>query len=186
VLVVLVVVSAAAARPLVADVGGMPISKASFDHWMAVAAHAGQAPPGHLIPHRYSPRWKALRTEVMQFLITAKWIAGEARLLGIGLSDSAVEREYQRTRRLAFPTRRAFLRFLREAGESTGDLRYRVRIDMLSNRIRRKVTAPYKNPAAKQKAFGEFVVAFQRRWRAQTSCGGPYWIEDCGRALESR
>jgi foldase protein PrsA len=77
----------------------------------------------------------------MQVLVSYAWIEGEADELGLAVSDEAVSRSFRRQRRANFQTRRAFRRFLRDSGQTAADIRFRVRIDMLSTRIRRRVTA---------------------------------------------
>lgn len=117
--------------------------------------------------HRFSPRRKLLRDQVMQFLISAKWVAGEARRQGIAVSDAAVKREFERDRRANFPSRRAYLRFLRDTGERTPDLLYRTRIDLLSGRLQDTTT----------------LGGLAGRWRPQTRCRPAYRVSDCGSTL---
>jgi foldase protein PrsA len=79
--------------------------------------------------------------QAMQVLVSYAWIEGEADELGLAVSDEAVSRSFRRQRRANFQTRRAFRRFLRESGQTVADIRFRVRIDLLTTRIRRRVTA---------------------------------------------
>jgi hypothetical protein len=175
---------AGAGQRLAAEVAGMPITEAAFVHWFRIAARSqGHGRGTHLIPHRFSPRWKQLRDQVMQFLISGKWIVGEAQRQGIAVSDAAVGREFARIRDQSFSTRRAFVRFLRDSGMNRVDVRYRVRLDVLSNRIRRKVVAGATTAAEQQQALDKFVAEFRHRWLAQTRCRPAYRTTDCAGTL---
>ena len=75
----------------------------------------------------------------MQLLISFRWIEGEAALQGITVSTRRVNAEYRRQKRASFPKERDFRRFLRTSGQTIADVKYRVRIDLLSERIRDRV-----------------------------------------------
>jgi foldase protein PrsA len=53
-----------------------------------------------------------------------------------------VVREFRRQRADSFSTRRQYRRFLREYGQTTDDILFRVHTDMLSDRIREQIVAP--------------------------------------------
>ena len=76
----------------------------------------------------------------MTFLISARWIEGEATLQGITMTGPEVERELARQRRDDFGPE-AFRRFLRQSAMTVDDLKYRVRVSRLSDRLRRHVAA---------------------------------------------
>jgi len=65
----------------VADVSKKAIPKSDFDHWLNVVV-ATQAAPGSKtkpkVPKPGSTQYDQLTRQVMQFLVSARWIDGEA------------------------------------------------------------------------------------------------------------
>jgi foldase protein PrsA len=84
--------------------------------------------------------YAALRDQVLQLLISFKWIEGEAEAMGIKVSDSEVKKSFEKQKKEAFPKAADFEKFLKESGQSEEDILQRVRLDALSNKIREKVT----------------------------------------------
>jgi hypothetical protein len=66
----------------------------------------------------------------------------------------------------------------RETGETRSDVKWRVRLDLLSARIQRDVTRGHKSYRAQAHALGVFVAHFQPRWRARTWCRDDYKLAD--------
>jgi foldase protein PrsA len=119
------------------------VSQEDFDHWLTVVA--SQPQPGQRRPSR-PPRpgtrqYDAVKQQVMQFLVSAKWIEGEAEERGVSATDAEVKRQFEQTKDQSFPNERAYQRFLRTSGQTEEDLLFRVRLDVLSNKIRQEVTA---------------------------------------------
>jgi foldase protein PrsA len=84
--------------------------------------------------------YKSLQQQVMQFLISAQWIQGEAQDLGIHVSDKDVDKEFQKQKKQSFPRDADYQAFLKSSGMSQKDILLRVKLDLLSNKIRDKVT----------------------------------------------
>jgi foldase protein PrsA len=155
----------------VATVDGNEISKATFTHWMNVAARSGgqQAssvpkPPDFASciaakrkalpkPAKGQPKttdaqlkaqckqeYTALRDQVLQLLISFKWIEGEAKDLGVKVKDSEVTKQFQTQKKASFPKDADYQKFLKDSGQSEEDILMRVKLDVLSNKIREKVT----------------------------------------------
>jgi len=138
----------------VALVGDRPLTRATFDHWFRIAAISldSQTLGPSDVPHRYGAcpsrhghrcrvNARALRDQSMQYLIGAYWIEGESALQGVSATDAEVAAEFDRLRRQSFPRVREFRRFLRENGFTVEDLRYRSRVQLLSERLRAHVYA---------------------------------------------
>jgi hypothetical protein len=151
----------------VAIVGSQSLTRATFDHWFRIAAISA----GDRVPHRYGacrrphPRQcreeqRGLRDQTMTFLISARWIEGEATLQGITMTGPEVERELARQRRDDFGPE-AFRRFLRQSAMTVDDLKYRVRVSRLSDRLRRHVAA------AVPPVTGDEVAAYYGAHRAR-------------------
>src|SRR3954469_9036004 len=133
--------------------GSAPVTKPRFEHWLRVAAlSSGDA----RAPRPGAKHYDALRDQTLQFLISARWIQGEARERHISLSRAKVVAEYRSTKRQSFKSEREFRKFLRKSGMTIHDVLFRVRIDMSSNAVRRSVVAG-KSGDARQKALDGFV-----------------------------
>ena len=68
--------------------------------------------------------------------------------------------------------------FLRQSGQTVGDLLLRVRLNLLSTRIQRKVVAGHRSN--REQALSRFVKSFRIKWTGRTYCSPRYAIADCG------
>ena len=84
--------------------------------------------------------YEALRDQVLQLLISFQWIQGEADDLGVKVSDAEVKKQFDTQKKASFPKDADFDKFLKDSGQSLEDIMLRVRLDVLSNKIREKVT----------------------------------------------
>ncbi len=84
--------------------------------------------------------YAGLRDQVLQFLISAQWIMGESKDQGVQLSDAEVAKQFATTKKQSFPTEAAFQKFLKGSGMTLDDLKFRVRVQALSDKLRTKVT----------------------------------------------
>jgi foldase protein PrsA len=127
-LVVLAAPASAQAPPIATVDGVGEIAPAEYRHWKKIA-------------RRGSPRSseRALRRQVMQLLVQNLWVTGETAERGIVVTRAEVDRAFRRQRRQSFRTRREFPRFLRRFGYTVADIKYRVRLERLSSRLRRRV-----------------------------------------------
>jgi foldase protein PrsA len=151
---------------VVATVDGQAIEHREFDRWMTIAARSdgtGLAPPDPTTGYRKciaakrkaAPRkvsdkqlarlceedYERLRNQVMQLLLSFKWITGEAAAQGIVVTDAEVEQSFADQKRKSFPREADYQKFLRTSGQTQADILARVRLDLLSNKIRDKVVA---------------------------------------------
>jgi foldase protein PrsA len=127
----------------VAEVDGAgSIAKQDFNHWLQVVASQPQPgqkkPPAP--PKPGTKEYDAVKQQVMSFLISAKWIEGEAKDRGISASPEEVKRQFEQTKDQSFPNEKAYQRFLKTSAQNEQDLLYRVKLDVLSNKIREQVT----------------------------------------------
>ena len=118
------------------------ISKETFNHWYVVVSKQPQ--PGQKKPKPPPPldskQGEALKQQVMQFLISSEWIDGEAQERGVSASDQEIQRQFAQTKKQSFPNDKAYKKFLATSGQTVEDLLFRVRLDVLSNKIRENVT----------------------------------------------
>jgi foldase protein PrsA len=133
-------------RGAVADVDGKPVTKRDFDHWLGVVNASQQAPSQNRKkppkpPKPGSPTYNQLRDQVVQFLVSARWIEGEAADRDVSTNDKEVDRQFKQTRDQSFQSKRAYERFLETSGQSQDDILFRVRLDVLSNKLRQELTS---------------------------------------------
>ena len=177
----------------VAEVDGNAIEKSSFDHWLTVAAKSGgqpqvPKPPEYTAciatkrktlpkPAKGQPKttdaqlktqckqeYEALRDQVLQLLISFEWIEGEAKELGIKISDAEVKKQFETQKKASFPKEADYQKFLKDSGQSEEDIMLRVKLDVLSNKIREKITKgkDQVSDAAVQKYYDDNKSRFAR------------------------
>jgi hypothetical protein len=162
-------------------VGPAAITGATYSHWLAIAKKSEAPAKSHAAPSATE-----LQNEVLGFLISSDWVKGEAQDLGISVSPAKVEKTYDRIRHQQFPKRGEFGAFLRTSGQTVADLHFRVELNLLSQRIQKRVTAGHHSASAKRHAVSQFVKDFKAKWEAQTYCAAQYDdAADCGHAQES-
>jgi foldase protein PrsA len=157
----------------VVNVGGSPITKTAFDHWMSVAsassvasvgekpsvpeppnytaciahlkattakpAKGQKAPSSSQLKSECAQQYKSLQTEVLGFLISSQWVLSEASSLGVKISDAEVKKEFTKIKNAQFPKASEFEKFLTTSGQTVSDLLLRVKLNLLSSRIQKKV-----------------------------------------------
>jgi foldase protein PrsA len=83
--------------------------------------------------------YEALRDQVLQLLVSFQWIEGEAEELGVKVSDEEVNKSFDQQKKQSFPKDADYAKFLKDSGQTEADIRQRVKLDLLSNKIRDKI-----------------------------------------------
>lgn len=86
-----------------------------------------------------SDEFKSLREEMTSFLISNQWFTGEAADLDVKVSDKELNTQITQARS-SLPKGTDFEKFLAKSGQTPADFRLRVRISLLQNAIREKVS----------------------------------------------
>jgi hypothetical protein len=159
-------------------VGAEAITGTTYSHWLTIAKRS--ATPG--AKGRPATTATELQAEVLQFLISAEWVRGEAASKGISVSAAEAKKTFDRIRRQEFPKRGEYVKFLRKSGQTAADLLFRVELNLLSERIQESVTAGDRSQSSRLQALSQFVKAFKLKWQAQTYCASEYAVPDCGHA----
>jgi foldase protein PrsA len=84
--------------------------------------------------------YDGLKQQVLQFLISSEWIQGEADQQKVTVSDAEVDKQFETTKKQSFPKPADFDKFLETSGMTLDDIKFRVRLDALSNALRKKIT----------------------------------------------
>jgi hypothetical protein len=155
------------AHPVV--VGDRRLSRGFLRHWADIAQRSQEG----------MPRARA-RGLAAGLLISSRWVAGEASERGIVVTREEVDRALRKQREKTFPRRRDYREFLRESGQTGADVRFRVRIDLQSDRLRAAATEGATTPQEQLERLDAFVIALHAKWRARTACRRPWIIDVCG------
>jgi foldase protein PrsA len=83
--------------------------------------------------------YRSLRDRALQLLITQRWIEGEAEELGISVKDAEVKEAFERQRKQSFPKDADYRKFLASSGQTEQDILMRVRVDLLSSKVRDRI-----------------------------------------------
>lgn len=148
----------------VAYIKGTPITKSAYEHWLAVEQASGLS--------------KTAGHEALGFLITSSWVLGEAATRHLNVSEAEVSSRLAALEKRSFPKQGELQSFLKKSGETIGDLRTRVRLELLIGLIKGEVRAKATKGQGSA-ALSSFERSFKERWKAQTSCKPSYVMEDC-------
>jgi foldase protein PrsA len=83
--------------------------------------------------------YEGLRDQVMQLLIQNEWVTGEAEQQGVKVSDAEVKKAFDQQKKQSFPKEADYRNFLKTSGFTEEDIRFRVRLEQLSNKLREKI-----------------------------------------------
>ena len=83
--------------------------------------------------------YESLRSQVLQLLVSFKWIQGEADAQNVKVTDAEVKKSFDEQKKQSFPKEADYQKFLKTSGQSQEDILQRVKLDLLSNKIRDKV-----------------------------------------------
>jgi foldase protein PrsA len=111
-------------------------------HLEATAAKPakGQAKPTSAqLKSQCEQQYTSLKQEVLGFLISSEWVIGEASNLGVNVSDAEVKKEFEKIKTQQFPKPAEFEKFLATSGQTVSDLLLRVKLNMLSSKIQKKI-----------------------------------------------
>jgi hypothetical protein len=155
-------------------VDGKPITKATYEHWLAVTAALSGSPQ-----HGANPASKTIRDQTLGFLISIQWLFDEAATRGISVSGAAIHKHLAEAQQKLYHTSPELQSYLAKAKETMADLLLRAKAELLESAISQRVLATKHTAAEERVALMSFRTAFQAKWKARTSCQPGYVIEDC-------
>ena len=83
--------------------------------------------------------YEQLRNQVLQLLISFKWIQNEAETMDVKVTDAEVKKSFAEQKKQSFPKDEDYKKFIQTSGQTEADILQRVKLDLLSNKIRDKV-----------------------------------------------
>lgn len=116
--------------------------------------------------------YQALRTQAVAFLVNSQWLVNLAREEGVTASDAEVRKLYSEIKAREFPKQAELERFMAARRLSVADELSIVRLDVLAQKIEKKLTSGGKRALAKFTQAG-------KRWTAKASCKPGYVVEHC-------
>jgi hypothetical protein len=171
---------------VVARVGQERISERQFRHWLRIGIRGESSPvdpprfEGCIAAERERPserrrpsserelrsrcrdRYEAIRASTMLFLLHSVWVRQETAARGLAVAREQVSRAFERQKRQAFPTERAFREFLRRSGMTKADLLQRIEFDILQRRLTRAATADV--PEVTRQDIDRYYARHRRRF----------------------
>ena len=103
------------------------------------APPGGEKPTDEQLKDQCEQEFDSLKQQVMQFLISAEWIQQEAESRDIEVSDEEVQKQFEDQKNQSFPKEKDYKQFLKTSGQTEEDLLFRVKLDVLSNKVRESV-----------------------------------------------
>ena len=83
--------------------------------------------------------YEAIRDRVMQLLVNAEWIEGEAEEQNVSVSDEEVRKAFETQKKQNFPKEADYKNFLKQSGQTEEQLLAQVRTGELARKISEKV-----------------------------------------------
>ncbi|MDA0158976.1 peptidyl-prolyl cis-trans isomerase [Solirubrobacter ginsenosidimutans] len=83
--------------------------------------------------------YEQLRNQVVQLLLGNRWIEGEAEAQGVTVTDAEVKKSFDTQKKQSFPKEEDYKKFLQTSGQTEPQLLKRIKVELLSNKIRDKV-----------------------------------------------
>jgi foldase protein PrsA len=105
----------------------------------APAPPGSQKPTDDQLKNQCQQEFDSLKQQVMQFLISAEWIEQEADARGIEVSDAEVQKQFEDQKKQSFPNEKQYQQFLKTSGQTEDDLLFRVKLDVLSTKVRDEI-----------------------------------------------
>ena len=98
-----------------------------------------QKPTDDQLKDQCKQEFDSLKQQVMQFLISAEWIQQEADARDIEVSDEEVQKQFEDQKNQSFPNDKQYQQFLKSSGQTEDDLLFRVKLDVLSTKVRDEI-----------------------------------------------
>jgi foldase protein PrsA len=103
------------------------------------APPGAQKPTDDQLKSQCQQEFDSLKQQVMQFLISAEWIEQEADARDIEVSDEEVQKQFEDQKKQSFPNDKQYQQFLKTSGQTEEDLLFRVKLDVLSTKVRDEI-----------------------------------------------
>jgi parvulin-like peptidyl-prolyl isomerase len=91
-------------------------------------------------PNPGDPQYDTIRDAALGDLFDIAWIQGEAKDQGVEVTDTAIQQQFQQTKKQNFKTEAEYQKFLQTSGFTEADVLLRVKLQLLSQKIQDKIS----------------------------------------------
>ncbi len=106
--------------------------------------------------------YEQLRNQVLQQLISVQWIQGEADAMNIKVTDAEVRKSFDEQKKQSFPKDADYQKYLKDSGLTQEDILARLKLELLTNKIRDKVVKG--KDQVSEKAIADFYEKNKARF----------------------
>src|ERR1700754_4943952 len=128
----------------VATVDGTTIPRTDYQHWLTVftksAAQQQQQAAAQQQQAPAKPTAKQLHDQTLQYLIQERWIDGEAKAQHVAVTDADVKKSFTDQKKQSFPKDTDYQNYLKQSGQTEGDVLNGIRYSLLTNKLTTKVS----------------------------------------------
>jgi hypothetical protein len=124
-----------------------------------------KAPTHAQLKAQCAREYESLKTNALGYLISADWLIDEASAQDVAVTDRQVHARLISIARQDFPAKGSFERFLRSSPYTVSDLLLRIKLEMLSERLERKV--PGRAAKVTQTQIASYYAAHRSRFAHQ-------------------
>lgn len=169
--------------PVVATVSHVPgqfgtVTKKELGRGIAQVRAGSQGSPGH------RPQAEITKVALEELLETA-YLEGEAVRRGLVVTGREISIELGLIKKDNFKSKADYQHFLHQNKLTPKEVRERVRLQIIITEIEEAVLRGIRGEAARIRAFGEFIDAYKKRWRARTVCAPNYATALCSNSSPS-
>ncbi len=104
---------------------------------------------------------EVFKRKTMEALIVSEWVEQKAAAEDVTVSDDQVGRELE-ARKSSFPNEEAFSRYVKDAGLTEADIRQRLRLDLLQQKLDQKISQ--KAPKASPREIESYYEQHEKRF----------------------
>jgi hypothetical protein len=123
--------------------------------------------------------YDSIQRRILKFLITGYWIRGEAAAQHIAITEAEVDKRLEEERRATNPTEASFHRLQEASRQTTADLVFAVKTQMLSARLLARFTRADPRTMPERETIAAFNRSMRAKWIAKTSCETGYIVPQC-------
>lgn len=151
-LVALVAATSGIGKPGVPDdavayVADAPDGEVTQEEADAAIEQAAARQGARQAPEPGTPQYDLLKETAMADVLLSRWVAGEAEELGVTITDREIDTQLESIIQEQFGGQKEFERFQRQSKFSDDDVRSRVRLQLMSERIQERVLSGIDDPS---------------------------------------
>jgi parvulin-like peptidyl-prolyl isomerase len=120
------------------------VTREEFDHAIELAAKQGGEKKA---PKPGSPKYDEFKEQALGFTFEGIWIEGLAEEMGVEVTDAEVAKQLKKVKTESFKSNAEYRKFLKESGYTPADVRDRVKIELLGEKVQGQLTEDAPKPS---------------------------------------